>query len=111
MSHRILAIDDSSLMLASIAETLAEEFSLRTASCGEEALELAQKFRPELVLLDVEMPGIDGYETCRRLRSISNASTRAARKSIEFVSSLRQVLSSGSNKLKNSSRSNDFRSS
>jgi class 3 adenylate cyclase/CheY-like chemotaxis protein len=43
-------------------------FTVRQASSGQEALELMQEVLPDVVLLDVMMPGLDGYETCRRIR-------------------------------------------
>jgi class 3 adenylate cyclase len=45
-----------------------EEFRVATASSGEDALEVLSKEHPDLVLLDIRMPGIDGYEVCRRIR-------------------------------------------
>ena len=45
------------------------------AACGEEALALADEVGPDLVLVDVRMPGIDGFETARRLRASHPAST------------------------------------
>ncbi len=46
--------------------------NLRVANNGEEALELAARHPPDLILLDVMMPGIDGFETCRRLKAMKN---------------------------------------
>lgn len=68
-SHRILAVDDNPRNLAIVEKALGGEFQLVTATSGEEALEIASQFRPDIVLLDIMMPGIDGYETCRRLRA------------------------------------------
>jgi sigma-B regulation protein RsbU (phosphoserine phosphatase) len=51
-------------------------YSLLVAKCGEAALEIAAKSRPAVILLDVMMPGIDGFETCRRLKA--DARTRDA---------------------------------
>ena len=48
---------------------LRKEFELATAASGEECLALLPAFKPQLVLLDIMMPGIDGYETCRRIKS------------------------------------------
>jgi two-component system invasion response regulator UvrY len=48
---------------------------LGEASCGEEAIALAETLRPDLVLVDVRMPGIDGLETARRLRAAHTAFT------------------------------------
>jgi two-component system, sensor histidine kinase and response regulator len=61
-------VDDNPRNLAILRKLLAGEFNLLTASTGEEALQVAPAFRPDLVLLDIMMPGINGYETCRRLR-------------------------------------------
>lgn len=67
--HRILVVDD----LQDSADSLAEALRLLgqdvcAAYGGEEALEKAESFRPDVVLLDLGMPGMDGYEVCRRLR-------------------------------------------
>ncbi|NQZ56723.1 MAG: hybrid sensor histidine kinase/response regulator [Lentisphaeraceae bacterium] len=47
---------------------LAEDYDLLVANSGEEALELINEIKPDLILLDVNMPGMDGYEACRRLK-------------------------------------------
>ncbi len=64
---RILAVDDDPLNV-SILEDLLEDYDLCTATSGEEALALARSCTPDLVLLDIMMPGMDGYEVCRQLR-------------------------------------------
>lgn len=64
---RILAVDDSLLNLK-VLEILLADYTLQTATSGAEALEIAPSFRPDVVLLDVMMPGIDGYATCRKIR-------------------------------------------
>ena len=68
--HRILAVDDDPVNLAIMEEIFGEDYDLATAASGEDCLELAPQWEPELVLLDLMMPGIDGYETCRRLREL-----------------------------------------
>jgi len=69
MSNRILIVDDSKLNLKILSELLdSDMFELRTALSGEECLEQVEEFRPDLVLLDIMMPGIDGYETCRCIK-------------------------------------------
>ncbi len=65
---RILIVDDNPRNIL-ILQRLLAGFSLCSAATGEEALERAAEFQPHLVLLDIMLPGIDGYETCRRLRS------------------------------------------
>ena len=67
--EKILIVDDYSINVEILEEVLGEQYQLATAASGEEALALAPEFRPALILLDIMMPGIDGYETCRRLRA------------------------------------------
>ena len=66
--RRILAVDDNPENNEIIQEVLGDDYDIRTASTGEEALKMAPDFQPDIILLDVMMPGIDGYETCRQLR-------------------------------------------
>lgn len=69
-SARILIVDDNRDGAQGLALLLdLEGHDVRTAADGLEALEIAEKFRPNVVLLDIGMPGIDGYETARRLRA------------------------------------------
>ncbi|MEJ0062236.1 MAG: PleD family two-component system response regulator [Alphaproteobacteria bacterium] len=70
MSGRILVVDDNPLNVKLLAARLTREYyAVVTAGCGADALALAFKEPPDLVLLDVMMPDIDGYEVCRRLRA------------------------------------------
>ena len=68
---RVLVVDDEpmnrALMMAIFEDV--DDLELAYAASGEEALTTATAFHPDLVLLDIMMPGIDGYEVCRRLRS------------------------------------------
>ncbi|MBD2578029.1 response regulator [Oscillatoria sp. FACHB-1406] len=67
---RILVVDDTPANLEVIGEMLAEVgYTIATAIDGERALKRVQTHPPELILLDVQMPGIDGFETCRRLKA------------------------------------------
>jgi two-component system sensor histidine kinase/response regulator len=66
-ADRILIVDDNPRNILILQHLLAD-FTLCCATTGEEALERAVQFEPHLVLLDIMLPGIDGYETCRRLR-------------------------------------------
>lgn len=73
--HRILIVDDIPANLAVAVDYLeASTFQVMVAQDGEEGIERAQLVQPDLILLDIMMPGIDGFETCRRLKAI--ASTR-----------------------------------
>ena len=70
----ILLADDDPVTLESLAACLQPEgFRTLLARDGPEALELWRKHRPDLLCLDIMMPGIDGYEVCRRVRA-ENAS-------------------------------------
>jgi sigma-B regulation protein RsbU (phosphoserine phosphatase) len=66
---RILIVDDAPENLQVLMAALKDDYALLAATSGERALELAAKEpRPDLVLLDVIMPGLSGYEVCERLR-------------------------------------------
>ncbi|EPR41175.1 response regulator receiver sensor signal transduction histidine kinase [Desulfovibrio sp. X2] len=66
---RILVVDDTLSNLETLNEILRGEFAVSVATTGLEALSLAREAPPDLVLLDVMMPGMDGYEVCRRLKA------------------------------------------
>jgi DNA-binding response OmpR family regulator len=66
----ILMVDDNAINLQTLQQTLeGMGYRLLAAHNGEEALRIAAKAQPDLILLDIMMPGIDGYETCSRLKS------------------------------------------
>jgi two-component system cell cycle response regulator len=70
MPGRILIVDDvATNRLIARAKLAASYFDVIEAECGEQAIELAEREQPDLILLDVLMPGIDGFETCRRLKA------------------------------------------
>ena len=70
MPGRVLVVDD---VLPNIklleAKLMSEYFDVRTATNGPDALEIIQSDTPDIVLLDVMMPGIDGFEVCKRIRA------------------------------------------
>ncbi|MDZ7962670.1 MAG: response regulator [Aulosira sp. DedQUE10] len=66
----ILIVDDNPTNLSVLSEALSiAGFRFRVAVNGESAIALVERNPPELILLDVQMPGIDGFETCRRLKA------------------------------------------
>ncbi|MDI6789844.1 MAG: hybrid sensor histidine kinase/response regulator, partial [Thermodesulfobacteriota bacterium] len=72
--NRILVVDDETNNLKAIKRLLRRDYILEFAQNGDEALKLIPDFNPDLILLDIMMPGIDGYEVCRRLKSDSKTS-------------------------------------
>ena len=82
---RILLVDDDATNLDVLRETLAgPQYRLFVARNGEDALKVARRAGPLIILLDIVMPGIDGYETCRRLKE--DPETRDA--AVIFLSAL-----------------------
>jgi CheY-like chemotaxis protein len=70
MGDKVLVVDDDREMrdlLSSLLE--GEGYEVIIGSNGEEAIELAEKENPQVILLDFEMPGVDGIEACKRLKS------------------------------------------
>jgi signal transduction histidine kinase len=69
LGRKVLVVDDDRINARILSAILKSEgYALAVADSGERALELYAQFQPHLVLLDVMLPGIDGFETCRRLR-------------------------------------------
>jgi len=67
--ERILIVDDSTDDIHILMENLKQDYAVLAATSGEKALEVAANDpQPDVILLDVMMPGMDGYETCRRLK-------------------------------------------
>ena len=67
--NKILVVDDNPVNLSILDEILRDEYRMRFAMNGAEAIRVAAQFQPAFILLDVMMPGMDGLETCRRLRA------------------------------------------
>ena len=84
---RVLLVDDAKPNLDILVEGLKSEHKLSLALSGEMALQIAARTPPDLVLLDIVMPGLDGYEVCRRLRQMPET----AEVPIMFLSSLEEV--------------------
>jgi putative two-component system response regulator len=70
MQDRILIVDDESSARAALELLLKRErFDVKSATDGESALTDCAAFRPDLILLDIMMPGMDGFEVCRRIKA------------------------------------------
>jgi len=84
---RVLLVDDTKANIDVLVETLREDYKLSIAMDGERALRSVEKAPPDIILLDIMMPGIDGYEVCRRLK----ASPQTREIPIIFLSALNEV--------------------
>lgn len=74
--YKVLVVDDEPDIVELLKYNLAkEDFDVKTALNGIKAVEIAKKFHPDLVLLDIMMPKQDGVETCRQLREIPDLSS------------------------------------
>ena len=71
MSERILIVDDTPANIQMLMAILKKEgFQLSAATNGRQALEVIEKVAPDLVLMDVMMPDMDGYEACERIKAV-----------------------------------------
>jgi two-component system sensor kinase FixL len=89
-AEQILLVDDNPANLKILYETLdGRGYKLLVANTGEKALAIARKSLPNLVLLDIMMPGMDGFEVCRHLKSLP----ATAKSSVIFLSALDDIES------------------
>lgn len=74
-SHKatILVVDDTPANVKVVKGMLSKEYVVQTANSGKMALEMIEKEKPDLILLDIMMPGMDGYEVCRILKANETA--------------------------------------
>lgn len=70
---KILTVDDDNMINEFYVAILSQDYEVFSATSGAEAINACQMVPPDLVLLDVEMPGMNGYETCRKLRELTSA--------------------------------------
>ena len=83
----ILVVDDSKINIEVINEILSDEFLILPAQSGEEALETVNKYEVDLILLDIILPGMNGYEVCSRLKR--NEATKKI--PIVFITSMNNI--------------------
>ncbi len=67
---KILIVEDNELNIDLLIQLLEDEYELVTASDGEQGLRLAQQTLPDLILMDMSLPVMDGYEATRRIKAI-----------------------------------------
>ena len=70
--QKILVVDDEPLNIQVLTGLLKSDYRMMVAKNGERALKIAESGKPDLILLDIMMPDMDGYEVCRRLKSDAN---------------------------------------
>ena len=68
---RILLVDDDPAICQLLTAVLHTDYTLAESATGQAALAMQSSFAPDIVLLDVVLPGLDGYETCRRLKQVT----------------------------------------
>ena len=69
---RILIVEDNELNLDLLVQLLEDEYELMTADNGAAGIEVAQQERPDLILMDMSLPVMDGWEATRRLKADGN---------------------------------------
>ncbi len=67
--NSILIVDDQANNIKVISTVLGADYNLYIANSGARALQILEKVKPDLILLDVMMPEMDGYEVCRRIKA------------------------------------------
>lgn len=70
MAKLVLAIDDDKYVHHIIEESLAGFCKIINAKDGDEGLRLTNKYNPDIILLDIEMPGLSGYDVCKTLNKM-----------------------------------------
>ena len=69
---KLLLVDDQPINIQALYQVFAADHQVLAATDGQKALDIAHKQQPDLILLDIVMPGLDGFEVCRRLKQDSN---------------------------------------
>jgi CheY-like chemotaxis protein len=85
--QKILVVDDEPINIDVLGGLLKQDYRLIVAKNGERALKAAQSGNPDLILLDIMMPDMDGYEVCRRLKA--DKSTREI--PVIFITAMNQA--------------------
>jgi DNA-binding response OmpR family regulator len=93
--ERVLVVDDDAIICEVLEMALGEHFEVKSVNSGEDCLQVIGDFQPKLVILDIEMAGIDGYETCRMLRESGNTVPVIFQSSRDSLSERLEAFDSG----------------
>lgn len=99
-ASKILVIDDDTTIRFMLVKILSKSgYIVEEADCGEKGVEKVSSFKPELILLDVMMPGMDGFETCSEIRKITsyNETPIMMLTGLDDESSVDQAFTAGAN--------------
>src|SRR5215472_7353072 len=77
---RILVVDDEEGMLRSVGRVLGENYEVASTRSSHEAVRLAEAFKPDLAILDIQMPEMDGFQLMEKLQALDAKLIRAIRK-------------------------------
>ncbi|MFW6308053.1 MAG: response regulator, partial [Campylobacterales bacterium] len=67
--YNVLIVDDEPINIQKLSTILDKEYEVIISTSGKKAIEIARKTKPDIILLDIVMPDMDGYEVCRRVKS------------------------------------------
>lgn len=70
--RKIVAVDDSAIVLKTLEKVLGNRFELHSFSAGARALQFLKNRNPDLIILDIDMPEIDGYEMLKRIKEMEH---------------------------------------
>ena len=77
MAKTVLIVDDEANARTTLADILVESgYKIVGAANGEEALEKAREEKPDVVVLDTKLPGVDGFEICRQIKQVAKLDTK-----------------------------------
>lgn len=91
----ILIVDDTPLNIQILIETLGDEYDVNFANSGREALEMVADNLPDLILMDIQMPEMDGYEACRRILELAPGLPIIAQTAHAFAEEKEKCLAAG----------------
>ena len=69
MKRTVLVVDDEKVVLDMVSEALEDKFAVSAVNDGRKAFSVLERIRPDVILLDLKMPGLDGYDVIQRLKT------------------------------------------